>query len=178
MDVNLTEEYLSWKKLKNQASITLLSLIIIVLLPGIAIAQTPIFYNEGALFHANPGAFMIIKNASMQNDFGSVDNGGTIEIEGNFINNDQVSGGGTTGVFDIHGNWENNQDFTADQSTVNLIGSNQLLTGTSSTSFFNLRNCSVCSPRNSNIQFLGYISLGKKLRNSNVFKIYRIGFTL
>ena len=110
----------------------------ITFFPGISISQTPIIFNEGALFYAAPGAFMIVKNGSVQNDFGNIDNGGTIEIEGDMVNNDAVSGGGTMGIFDIHGNWVNNQTFTADSSTVNLVGDNQLLTGSSSTQFFDL----------------------------------------
>jgi gliding motility-associated-like protein len=99
----------------------------------------PLFFNNGARLHMNPGSLMIVKTNSLENYTGRIDNAGNLIIEGDFTNNDIATGNATsTGIYDIYGNWINNAAFTADQSTVQLSGTNQLITGTQKTAFYNL----------------------------------------
>lgn len=88
--------------------------------------------------HVNPGALVIVKTNTMENAVGRIDNGGQIIVEENFINSDTATGNNTRGVYDVFGNWENNDFFRADSSIVNLPGADQLITGTAITSFFDL----------------------------------------
>lgn len=93
--------------------------------------------NNGAIIAIKPGATVIVKTGSVDND-GLVDNGGTFIIEGDFINQDTANGGGTTGFYQVQQDWVNNGSFQADQSEVELYGANQLITGTNSTTFYDL----------------------------------------
>lgn len=93
--------------------------------------------NNGAIFAIKPGATVIVKTGSVEND-GLVDNGGTFIIEGDFINQDTANGGATTGKYEVQQDWVNNGSFQADQSNVELYGANQLITGANSTTFFDL----------------------------------------
>jgi len=98
-----------------------------------------LFYNNGAQMYMNPGSLMIVKTNSIDNNIGIIDNAGELIVEGDFINSDIATGNGlNSGVYDIEGNWVNNNNFTADASTVILSGGNQLITGTQSTTFYNL----------------------------------------
>jgi gliding motility-associated-like protein len=98
-----------------------------------------LFYNNGAQMFMNPGSVMIVKTASADNNAGRIDNAGNFIIEGDFINSDVATGNtASTGIYDVYGNWINNANFTADESTVQLSGANQLITGTQKTTFFNL----------------------------------------
>lgn len=102
-------------------------------------AQQPLLFNNGACMLMNPGSFMIVKNGSVENSAGRIANAGTFIIEGNYVNSDTTTGNASnTGLFDILGNWENNFLFDADQSTVQLSGGNQLITGNSISVFYNL----------------------------------------
>jgi gliding motility-associated-like protein len=93
--------------------------------------------NDGAIFAIKSGATVIVKTGSVEND-GLVDNGGTFIIEGDFINQDTANGGGTVGNYQVQQDWVNNGSFQADQSEVELYGANQLITGTNSTTFYDL----------------------------------------
>ncbi len=93
--------------------------------------------NNGAIFAIKPGATVIVKTGSVEND-GLVDNGGTLIVEGDFINQDTANGGATTGKYEVQQDWVNNGRFQADQSEVELYGANQLITGANSTTFFDL----------------------------------------
>ncbi len=93
--------------------------------------------NNGAIFAIKPGATVIVKSGSVEND-GLVDNGGTLIVEGDFINQDTANGGATTGKYEVQQDWVNNGRFQADQSDVELYGANQLITGTNSTTFYDL----------------------------------------
>jgi gliding motility-associated-like protein len=98
-----------------------------------------LFYNNGAQMFMNPGSVMIVKNASVDNNTGRIDNAGNLIIEGDFTNSDVATGNASsTGIYDIYGNWINNASFFADESTVQLSGANQLITGTQKTIFYNL----------------------------------------
>lgn len=108
---------------------------------GSASAQV-LVKNNGAIFSIKSGAEVIVvagtlTDGSVEND-GLVDNAGTLIVEGDFINQDTANGGGTTGRYDVRGDWENNGSFQADQSEVVLYGTNQLVTGSNNTTFYNL----------------------------------------
>ncbi len=93
--------------------------------------------NNGASFAIKPGATVIVKTGSVEND-GLLDNGGTLIVEGDFINQDTANSGGATGKYRVQEDWVNNDRFQADQGEVELYGANQLITGTNQTSFYNL----------------------------------------
>jgi gliding motility-associated-like protein len=98
-----------------------------------------LFYNNGAQMFMNPGSVMIVKTASVDNNTGRIDNAGNFIIEGDFINSDVATGNtNSTGIYDVFGNWVNNANFNADESTVLLGGTNQLITGSQKTTFYNL----------------------------------------
>jgi gliding motility-associated-like protein len=95
--------------------------------------------NNGALIAIKNGAQVIVKTGAVSNTAGTIDNAGTFIIEDYFRNNDTATGGGgATALYRVGGNWENNAVFIADSSTVELYGSNQLITGTAVTEFHNL----------------------------------------
>jgi hypothetical protein len=101
------------------------------------------FVNNGAVVAILPGAVMIVKidsanftagSGSLENIAGSTGvfrNAGQLTIEGSFVNTSGVADGfGTnTGQYYVLGDWENDSIFTADQSTVILCGSNQVIKG-------------------------------------------------
>ncbi len=73
------------------------------------------------------GSVMIVKTASADNNADRIDNAGNFIIEGDFINSDVVTGNtNSTGIYDVYGNWINHANFTADESTVQLSGANQI----------------------------------------------------
>ena len=98
-----------------------------------------LFFND-AIVNIQNGGIMIIKTASLENsNNGSLQNAGQLIIEKDFINNGLTDGlNSNTGLFQIQENWINNNDFNADNSTVELYGNDQLITGTSVTDFYNL----------------------------------------
>lgn len=101
-------------------------------------AQT-LFFNNGANIHIQNGGLVAVKTASAENVSGVIHNAGTMIVEGDLINNNELNGAGvSTGLYRVQGNWENNNQFNADQSTVELYGGNQLITGLASTTFYNL----------------------------------------
>ncbi len=87
------------------------------------------------------GAFLVVNNQSMKiNTSGIVDNEGEIDIDYNFTNDGMATGAGaTTGLYKIGGNWENNNTFIANNSTVHLYNADKLITGSAETNFYNLR---------------------------------------
>ncbi len=95
--------------------------------------------NNGALVRFAPGCIAQVHTGSFLNNAGTVHNAGNLIVEGDFVNNDVVTGdGASTGVFTVENDWVNNQTFTADQSTVALNGANQNITGTAVSNFHNL----------------------------------------
>lgn len=108
------------------------------LLAGVANAQF-VVHNNGAEVTVNQGCIVTILTGDLNNDDGVIDNAGRITVEGNLVNGDEITGGGgTTGIFNVTGDWENNAVFTSDQSLVNLNGASQSVTGTQLSSFYNL----------------------------------------
>jgi gliding motility-associated-like protein len=98
-------------------------------------AQQPLWYNNGALTFANYDAIVKVKG-HMQNDAGGLfTNHGTTTIDSSYINDATSEGNGTYKV-GLH--WENNWIFIADTSEVILNGDDQLITGDSVSSFYDL----------------------------------------
>jgi len=95
-------------------------------------------FNNGATIAIKSGATVIVKTGSVTNATGTIDNAGKIQIEGNFTNAAIANGGATNGIYKVQSDWINNGTFTADNSQVELYGSNQLITGSSITDFYQL----------------------------------------
>lgn len=115
-----------------------LSILLAYIQGGVLKAQF-VVHNNGALVTVAPGCIATVKTGDFVNDAGILNNAGSITVEGDFVNNDAVTGAGTnTGIFTVRDNWVNNQNFTADQSLVVLNGANQSISGTAVSSFYNL----------------------------------------
>ena len=111
-------------------------------------AQT--FVNRGAPVAVMQGGQMVVKSDGVTTGSGSLENDaqatgifknqGLVMIEGSFINTSGVADGyaANTGIYRVLKNWVNNATFTADNSTVQLNGTAQQITGTIPTTFFNL----------------------------------------
>lgn len=98
-----------------------------------------VVFNNGAEVTVSQGCIVQINTGGLNNDDGTIDNAGRITVDGDLTNSDLLTGGGgSTGIFSVSGDWENNAVFNADQSLVNLNGADQLITGTFSTAFYNL----------------------------------------
>lgn len=114
-----------------------------ILLSGLVVAESAqaqfVVYNNGAEVTVSQGCIVTILTGDLDNGAGSIDNAGRITVDGNLSNDDEVTGAGVnTGIFNVAGDWENNDVFTADQSLVNLNGGNQNITGSSVSTFFDL----------------------------------------
>lgn len=95
--------------------------------------------NAGALVSITNGATVIVKTGTVHNQTGYISNNGTFIIENNFVNDDTATGGGARGFYRVQQDWDNNGTFVPDSSTVELYGANQLITGSSVTSFYDLK---------------------------------------
>lgn len=106
--------------------------------PSIINAQF-VIQNNGALVTVNQGCTAIVRTGNFVNGAGTVNNAGSITVEGDLVNNDVLTGAGaSTGVFSVRNNWVNNQTFNAGQSSVILYGGSQSILGTSVTTFHHL----------------------------------------
>lgn len=97
--------------------------------------QGSIYVSSGAIFYVNgnvlnTGAGTTLINHGNLTTANSLNNG-DFEIANNAV----VSGNGD---YFVESNWINNATFTANQSEVNLFGNNQLITGSSVTTFHDL----------------------------------------
>lgn len=104
-------------------------------------AQQPLVtITNGGDVHITNGGLMVVVQDSMQNLGGTLDNAGTLEVQGNFKNSGTATGFATnTGLYRVLGDFENNVTFNADQSTVELYNNNlQYITGSAVTTFYNL----------------------------------------
>ncbi len=100
-------------------------------------AQT-MFFNNGQQVSINEGGILYI-NGDLHNQAGNIDNAGFNFIDGDVTNDETMTGfAANTGLYEVKGDWFNNNIFTADQSTVLLNGGNQLISGTAVTTFYNL----------------------------------------
>lgn len=112
-----------------------LLLILPLLLSFIVSSAQVILYNNGTVAKMNPGCVVYIQNGAVHNDQGQIQNSGQLIVDQDYVNDDQSSG---DGLYDIKGDFENNSIFTAGLSEVNLSGANQLITGSSLTTFYDL----------------------------------------
>ena len=109
------------------------------------------FVNKGANVSVTQGAVVIVKSdnttpgsGSLENDAqstGIFKNKGQVTVEGSFVNTSGVADGfqAASGQYVVMQNWENNATFNADSSIVVMNGNtNQLISGTNPTTFFNL----------------------------------------
>ncbi len=101
-------------------------------------AFSQLVFNNGALIAIKENATVIVKTGAVSNSAGTIDNAGTFIIEDYFSNDDLANGGGDKGYYQVYGDWINNATFTADSSTVELAGANQLITGIAVTEFHQL----------------------------------------
>lgn len=119
---------------------------VLVMFSSSVLAQTSndaIIYSKGGQIYTAPKAVIQV-NGGLTNDGGLFDHNGSIEIansgtEGSIY----LLGADTTqgdGIYRVEQNWVNNSTFIADSSEVELFGTTteQLITGTSSTTFNNL----------------------------------------
>jgi hypothetical protein len=124
--------------MKSQLLKTTIVSALSIIVPIVTFAQFQVV-NNGALTTINTGCIVSINTGNLVNSDGTINNAGRITVEGDLVNDDEITGGGSgTGIFNVRDNWENNGVFTADQSMVNLIGGAQSIEGTAISSFYNL----------------------------------------
>ncbi len=98
-----------------------------------------VVFNNGAEVTVSQGCIVTINTGDLDNDDGQIDNSGRITVDGDLTNGDVLTGGGgSTGIFNVSGDWINNAVFTADQSLVNLNGANQSISGSIMSTFYDL----------------------------------------
>ena len=115
------------------------TLVVLFLLVYTASHAQFVVHNNGAEVSVSSGCIVSIVTGDLNNDAGTIDNAGRITVEGTLTNGDILTGGGgSTGIFNVSGDWINNSSFTADQSLVNINGGNQLIGGSFLSSFYNL----------------------------------------
>lgn len=102
------------------------------------LANGQLLVNKGSTATITPGCLVVVKNASIDNNIGVIDNAGDFYIDIDVINSGTLTGGGANGNYFVGGNWINNGTFTADQSLVELNGAAQQISGTNPTTFYNL----------------------------------------
>ena len=97
-----------------------------------------VFFNNGQNIIFSDNVLFIIKEGTLINEEGLIQNEGHVYVEGNFVNNSQTEGGNPNSDFHIKNDWENNSIFNANQSTVFLYGTNQNIKGIEESEFHNL----------------------------------------
>ncbi len=110
-------------------------------------SQANVFFNNGAIVGITDNVDVYV-GFDLENSgtSGLLSNAGRLTVKGDLVNGAELTGGSfvnqpagkDTGVFNLYGNWENNKLFTADESTVKLLGNTQFVKGTVITSFYNL----------------------------------------
>jgi gliding motility-associated-like protein len=105
-------------------------------------ANAQVLFNNGAQIAITDNAPVIV-NGAVENAAGAtgiLKNKGDFHIEGDFKNTSGVADGFASGLgnYRVKGDWINDATFTADQSKVYLAGNNQLITGSSVTTFYDL----------------------------------------
>lgn len=108
------------------------SLILLLAFGWITHAQV-LYNNNGSIFVASGAVVQV--NGTAQNASGTVQNNGTTNITNDYVNDATTLG---TGEYYVQGNWENNGTFTANTSHVYLDGTNQQITGSQITIFYDL----------------------------------------
>lgn len=141
--LNLTSQNRNIMRMKVALSVAVL---FVVVCSHAQLGTTPTFYNNGAVVFVANGAQMAVKtgtnveDGTFQNDSGGLFvNRGEVHIEGNFKNvNGAAVDSSSSGQYFVDKDWENSATFVASQSEVHLHGNNQLITGTSITTFYDL----------------------------------------
>lgn len=112
-----------------------LQLLLLLLFSSYGYSQ--LFVNNGQNIYSGQNAIIKIEGTILNDNSGSIEHNGLIEIDSSLINlnNSAFAGSGTYRVFQ---NWINSAQFFCVSSTVILTGNNQLITGDSITTFFNL----------------------------------------
>lgn len=109
----------------------------LLFIQSVLIAQV---YNGTDFAVTNGGILSVINSSVVNGVTGNFKNAGTVYADKNIQNAGLLDGAAsTTGVFMLGENWVNNGTFNADQSIVNMFGNDQLITGTVSTTFYDLR---------------------------------------
>ncbi|HPS84116.1 MAG TPA: hypothetical protein PLA88_07360, partial [Bacteroidales bacterium] len=102
------------------------------------LAQAQLFYNNGATVHMNSGALVQV-NGSAQNQTGTINvataSAANLYITGSLTNNATIN---SYGNIHLNGDWINNSVFNCFTGLVSLEGAAQNLSGSVSTTFFNL----------------------------------------
>lgn len=107
------------------------------LLFSASLLQAQLLFNNGTSVAVTGGGVLFV-DGSVENANGLFSNAGQTTVRGYFRNGSNATGGGATGEYIVYGDWENNDNFTANQSLVRLKGNNQLITGTQPTTFYAL----------------------------------------
>ncbi|MDX9931363.1 MAG: gliding motility-associated C-terminal domain-containing protein [Bacteroidales bacterium] len=102
------------------------------------LTQAQLFYNNGATVQLNPGAIVQV-NGNAQNQTGIINvataSAANLYITGSLTNNATINGYGN---IHLNGDWINNSVFNCFTGLVSLEGAAQNLSGSVSTTFFNL----------------------------------------
>ncbi|OFZ00857.1 MAG: hypothetical protein A3K10_15590 [Bacteroidetes bacterium RIFCSPLOWO2_12_FULL_31_6] len=94
-------------------------------------------YNNGTTIYSQTNALIKVEG-SIQNDTnGLIDHNGIIIVDSSYIQKNNATSQGN-GNYEVFVNWDNSAIFIHDTSHVKLTGTNQLITGTSVTDFYNL----------------------------------------
>ncbi len=96
------------------------------------------FFNNGQNVFFNDSVIFMVKGGDFVNSTGEIQNEGHIYVEGHYTNDDITNGGNVNSEFVVLKDWENNADFTANQTTVILNGDNQSIKGSQESHFYNL----------------------------------------
>lgn len=105
-------------------------------------SQQALLTNDGAMFYVN-GATVLV-DGHVDNQAGTIVNLGTMDINGDIVNDAQLGGNGSplpgsNGLFQVAGDWRNNNNvFFAGTGRVLLDGGIQGITGISPSYFYDL----------------------------------------
>ncbi|MFH2141432.1 MAG: gliding motility-associated C-terminal domain-containing protein [Bacteroidota bacterium] len=109
--------------------------ILIFLCFGVLPSIAQIFYNNGVAIQINSSIDVQI-NGSIENaNSGNLSNDGNLYVTGNITNNALLGGNGNSYLL---GDWINNNNFNPGMSHIYLNGGNQYISGTVSSTFYNL----------------------------------------
>ena len=107
-------------------SLVILFLTLLFMQPESLVAQ--VISNTGAVISVTSG--IVVETKDIENNTGTLDNNGTLNMEGYFFNGKITSG---NGLYNLKGNWTDNGSFSPDTSTVTLHGTtNQTIFNNSS----------------------------------------------
>src|SRR6056297_1610245 len=97
-------------------------------------SSAQVLTNENAAISITGGA--VLKGDTVNNAAGEIQNDGTIELDGHYLNSGLTRGDGN---YDIRGNWNNSGTFQPGFSTVQLYGlAAQMISNSGTGSFYNL----------------------------------------